>query len=46
MRNFNLTPRAQKLIKEAHRIASELEHVEINNLHLLLGFFVYLIIKY
>lgn len=39
MRNFNLTPRAQKLIKEAHRIASELEHVEINNLHLLLGFF-------
>lgn len=39
MRNFNLTPRAQKLIKEAHRIASELEHVEINNLHLLLSFF-------
>tara|TARA_A100001515_G_scaffold144959_1_gene150955 strand:- start:141 stop:2558 length:2418 start_codon:yes stop_codon:yes gene_type:complete len=39
MRNYNLTPRAQKLIKEAHKIASVLEHCEINNLHLFLAFF-------
>lgn len=39
MRNFNLTPRAQKLVKEAHKIASQLEHGEINHLHVLLAFF-------
>jgi len=39
MRNYNLTPRAQKLIKEAYRIATELQHNEINTLHLFSAFF-------
>ena len=39
MRNLNLTPRAQKLVKEAHNIAKENKHVEINMLHIFLAFF-------
>ena len=39
MRNYNLTPRAQKLIREAHNLAIELEHNQINNLHVFLSFF-------
>jgi len=39
MRNYNLTPRAQKLIKEAYKIAAEFECNQVNNVHLLLGFF-------
>ena len=38
MKNYNLTPRAQKLIKEAHKIATDLEYYQLNNVHLLLAF--------
>ena len=38
MKNYNLTPRAQKLIKEAHKIATDLEYHQLNNVHLLLAF--------
>ena len=40
MRNLNLTPRAQKLIKEAHNLASQAKHKKINHLHLLVSFFI------
>lgn len=39
MKNFNLTPRAQKLVKEAYEIASEHKHVKITYLHLFIAFF-------
>ena len=38
MKSYNLTPRAQKLIKEAHKIATDLEYHQLNNVHLLLAF--------
>lgn len=38
MRNLNLTPRAQKLIKEAHFLAVELGHAEIDHLHFFVSF--------
>ena len=39
MKNLNLTPRAQKLIKEAYKIAVDLKHTEITHLHLFISFF-------
>ena len=39
MRNLNLTPRAQKLVKEAHNLASEMKHEFINHLHFFASFF-------
>ena len=38
MKNLNLTPRAQKLIKEAYKIAVDLKHTEITHLHLFISF--------
>jgi len=38
MKNLNLTPRAQKLIKEAYKIAVDLKHAEITHLHLFISF--------
>ena len=38
MKNLNLTPRAQKLIKEAYKIAVDLKHSEITHLHLFISF--------
>ena len=38
MKSYNLTPRAQKLIKEAHKIATDLKYHQLNNVHLLLAF--------
>lgn len=38
MKNLNLTPRAQKLVKEAYKIALDLKHTEINHLHLFISF--------
>ena len=38
MKNLNLTPRAQKLIKEAYKITVDLKHVEITHLHLFISF--------
>ena len=38
MKNLNLTPRAQKLIKEAYKIATDLKHTEITHLHLFISF--------
>ena len=39
MRNLNLTPRAQKLIKLTHKLASEMNHDSINHLHFFASFF-------
>jgi len=39
MKNLNLTPRAQKLIKEAYKIAVDLKQTEITHLHLFISFF-------
>lgn len=38
MKNLNLTPRAQKLIKESYKIAVDLKHNEITHLHLFISF--------
>lgn len=38
MKNLNLTPRAQKLIKEAYKIAVDMKHNEISHLHLFISF--------
>jgi len=38
MKNLNLTPRAQKLIKEAYKIAVDFKHTEITHLHLFISF--------
>lgn len=38
MKNLNLTPRAQKLIKESYKIAVDLKHTEITHLHLFISF--------
>ena len=38
MKNLNLTPRAQKLIKEAYKIAVDYKHAEITHLHLFISF--------
>jgi ATP-dependent Clp protease ATP-binding subunit ClpC len=38
MKNLNLTPRAQKLIKEAYKITVDLKHAEITHLHLFISF--------
>lgn len=39
MRNLNLTPRAQKLVKLAHKTAEESNSFKINHLHIFLSFF-------
>lgn len=39
MKNINLTPRAQKLIKEAHNFAVDLKHSQLTHLHIFLSFF-------
>ena len=38
MKNLNLTPRAQKLIKEAHKICYDLKNLEITHIHLFISF--------
>lgn len=39
MKNFNLTPRSQKLVKEAHALADKNKHAKITYLHLFIAFF-------
>ena len=39
MRNLNLTPRAQKLVKEAHNLAEKLKSSNLTQLHIFLSFF-------
>jgi len=39
MKNLNLTPRAQKLIKEAYTIALKNENIYISHMHLFIAFF-------
>lgn len=38
MKNLNLTPRAQKLVKEAHALATEMNHDLITRLHFFIAF--------
>ena len=38
MKNLNLTPRAQKLIKEAHKICFDLKNTQITHIHLFISF--------
>lgn len=38
MKNLNLTPRAQKLIKEAHKICYDLKNSHITHIHLFISF--------
>jgi len=40
MKTYNLTPRAQKLIKEAHDLAKKSLHKEIQPFHVLISFFL------